>query len=116
MRIRVLGVDDAPAFQRIRLSGLQECPTGFASSYEEECDTPSAAVVARLVAKDDPPRNWFIEISTIQRGCVWTGCSQVSCWRLFACIDQVVATIANAFERFSGRRIGSVGPRTLVVS
>ena len=52
MRVRILGVDDAHAFQVIRLRGLQECPTAFASSYEEECSTPAAVVAERLVAKE----------------------------------------------------------------
>src|SRR2546429_9401473 len=36
MQIRNLGPADAAAFQALRLRGLLECPTSFASSYEEE--------------------------------------------------------------------------------
>ena len=53
MQIRVLQVDDAPAFQLIRLRGLEECPSAFASSYEEECNTPMGVVAERLAAKED---------------------------------------------------------------
>jgi ribosomal protein S18 acetylase RimI-like enzyme len=48
MRIRVLGPDDAAAFQRVRLQALLVDPVAFASSYEEERDTPIAIVAERL--------------------------------------------------------------------
>jgi len=48
-----LGPADAAAFQELRLRGLAECPTAFASSYEEECDTPVAAVAERLAPAVD---------------------------------------------------------------
>ena len=52
MHVRVLGIDDVPHFQAIRLRGLQESPSAFASSYEEECSTPLAIVAERLAAKE----------------------------------------------------------------
>jgi hypothetical protein len=53
MQIRVLAPSDAPGFQALRLRGLQECPEAFASSYEEEVDTPLNEVERRLQAKPD---------------------------------------------------------------
>jgi ribosomal protein S18 acetylase RimI-like enzyme len=53
MQIRVLAPSDAPGFQALRLRGLQECPEAFASSYEEEVDTPLNEVESRLQAKPD---------------------------------------------------------------
>jgi len=46
--IRRLGPDDAAPFQALRLQGLLECPTAFASSHEEEAGEPVSAVAARL--------------------------------------------------------------------
>ena len=51
MQISELGAGDASAFQALRLAALRECPSAFASSYEEEHGTPIAAVAERLVAK-----------------------------------------------------------------
>jgi len=53
MRIGELGSEHARAFQELRLAALRECPSAFASSYEEEHDTPIAVVAERLVAKPD---------------------------------------------------------------
>jgi RimJ/RimL family protein N-acetyltransferase len=53
MQVRVLTPADAPAFQVLRLRGLQECPSAFASSYEEEVSTPIAVVAERLSAQED---------------------------------------------------------------
>ncbi len=53
MRIRELSVDDARAFQALRLAALRNCPSAFASSYEEENETPIAVVAERLAAKSD---------------------------------------------------------------
>jgi RimJ/RimL family protein N-acetyltransferase len=38
MRVRRLTADDAAAWQALRLQALQDAPTAFASSYEEEKD------------------------------------------------------------------------------
>ncbi len=46
--IRRLNPADAAAFQALRLQGLLECPTAFASSHEEEAREPVSAVAARL--------------------------------------------------------------------
>jgi hypothetical protein len=48
MLIRRLTPSDAAAFQVLRLQGLQESPSAFSSSYEEECGRPLEAVANRL--------------------------------------------------------------------
>jgi RimJ/RimL family protein N-acetyltransferase len=48
MSVRVLSGADAREFQRLRLEGLRQCPTAFASHYEEERDTRIEAVATRL--------------------------------------------------------------------
>lgn len=48
MLIRRLTPSDAVAFQSLRLRGLQESPTAFSSSYEEECGRPLEFVAKRL--------------------------------------------------------------------
>ena len=53
MQVRRLGFNDASEFQVLRLQALQECPSAFASSYEEECETPAAVVAERLVTTPD---------------------------------------------------------------
>ena len=53
MQIRALAPSDAAAFQAIRLRGLRECPEAFASSYEEEVDTPLGKIEDRLQPKTD---------------------------------------------------------------
>ena len=53
MDVRKLTPEDAPEFQALRLSGLRECPTAFASSYEEECDRLLPEIADRLAARDD---------------------------------------------------------------
>ena len=49
MEIRSLGPADTGAFQALRLRGLRECPTAFASSYEEEYRDEREVVAKRLV-------------------------------------------------------------------
>lgn len=53
MVIRLLVPDDAPAFQELRLSALQESPTSFVATYEEEQDLPLETVATRLAATRD---------------------------------------------------------------
>ena len=53
MQIRELVPEDAHKFQALRLAALRECPSAFASSYEEEHETPIAVVAERLVANAD---------------------------------------------------------------
>ena len=53
MQIRPLRPQDATAFAALRLRGLQECPEAFASSYEEEVDTPIHELEGRLKPKTD---------------------------------------------------------------
>lgn len=53
MHIRPLVPADAPAFHSLRLRGLREAPTAFASSYEDECDTPGSEVAERMAGNKD---------------------------------------------------------------
>ena len=53
MHIRALAPPDSTAFQALRLRGLRECPEAFASSYEEEVDTPLSEIERRLQPKTD---------------------------------------------------------------
>jgi ribosomal protein S18 acetylase RimI-like enzyme len=53
MNVRKLGPPDAAAFQALRLQALREDPIAFASSYEEERDTPIETVAERLGPTDD---------------------------------------------------------------
>jgi len=51
--VRPLGPADAPAFHALRLEALRQEPSAFASSYEEEQDTPLATVAKRLAPSPD---------------------------------------------------------------
>ena len=53
MEIRAQRPEDAAAFQALRLQGLLECPSAFASSHAEEVGTALTVVAERLAAKDD---------------------------------------------------------------
>jgi RimJ/RimL family protein N-acetyltransferase len=53
MHIRRLTPEDAALFQALRLAALQEVPTAFGSSFEEEKDFPSAVIEGRLAIKPD---------------------------------------------------------------
>ena len=53
MQVRVLVPVDAAAFQALRLQGLLECPSAFASSHEEEVAVPLATVAERLAEQPD---------------------------------------------------------------
>lgn len=53
MTIRRLTPADAPLFQALRLRGLSEDATAFASSFEEECDRPIEVIQAQLAARPD---------------------------------------------------------------
>ena len=46
--LRWLGADDAAAFQALRLAALQEVPSAFGSSYQEEKDEAVSLVAERL--------------------------------------------------------------------
>ena len=52
MHVRTLQPQDAAEYQALRLRGLAEAPTAFASSYEEEASTPIAEIASRLQPKD----------------------------------------------------------------
>ena len=51
MHVRTLQPEDAAEYQALRLRGLAEAPTAFASSYEEEVSTPVAEIARRLQPK-----------------------------------------------------------------
>jgi ribosomal protein S18 acetylase RimI-like enzyme len=51
--VRLLAPEDAVAFQALRLRGLQEWPSAFASSFEEEVDTAIDVVASRLAPRED---------------------------------------------------------------
>ena len=53
MELRVLEAGDVAAFTALRLAALQECPTAFSSSYEEECDIPLAQRAERMAPDRD---------------------------------------------------------------
>ena len=53
IQVRELVANDAGAFQALRLAALRECPSAFASSYEEEHLTPIAVVAKSLAANPD---------------------------------------------------------------
>jgi len=53
MDVRKLTPADATAFQSLRLLGLRECPTAFASSYEEECNIALPSIADRLGPRHD---------------------------------------------------------------
>src|SRR4051794_26236922 len=48
MQIRRLLPSDAATFQALRLRALQESPTAFGSSYEEEVERPLSVVATSL--------------------------------------------------------------------
>ena len=48
MPIRRLQPPDAAAFLSLRLASLQDCPSAFSSSFEEERETPLATIEARF--------------------------------------------------------------------
>jgi ribosomal protein S18 acetylase RimI-like enzyme len=53
LQIRRLTPADASAYQELRLAGLQNAPSAFGSSYEEEKDNPIATIEGRLAFKAD---------------------------------------------------------------
>lgn len=57
MLIRPLTADDAESFRNFRLLALQESPTSFGSSHEEESDRSLAQIASFLV--DSPERVVF---------------------------------------------------------
>lgn len=54
--IRILGPDDAGAFQTLRLRGLRESPGAFGSTLEEEVGRSIEEVAERLVESRAAPR------------------------------------------------------------
>ncbi|WP_025599257.1 GNAT family N-acetyltransferase [Burkholderia sp. WSM2230] len=53
MLVRQLTPSDATSFQTLRLAGLKETPTSFASSYEEEVHRSLDEIAKQLAARDD---------------------------------------------------------------
>jgi GNAT superfamily N-acetyltransferase len=52
MKVRALSTSDAEQYQALRLRGLKEAPSAFASSFEEEADTSIEEIARRLQPKD----------------------------------------------------------------
>ena len=53
MNVRILERGDAEAYQSLRLAGLQECPSAFASSFAEESGLGLEVVAERLSPSAD---------------------------------------------------------------
>jgi RimJ/RimL family protein N-acetyltransferase len=53
MHIRRLTPQDSASFQAVRLAALQDAPSAFGSSFEEERSFPSSVIEARLALKPD---------------------------------------------------------------
>lgn len=51
--LRKLTSDDAPAYRELRLHGLQESPTAFGSSYEQESPQPLEFFAGRIEGSAD---------------------------------------------------------------
>lgn len=56
MHTRRLTPDDAAALQALRLTALQECPSAFGSSYEEEVSMPLSVVASGLAPDSGRPK------------------------------------------------------------
>ena len=63
MKIRSLKQEDAALFQELRLRGLSECPSAFASSYEEECGLSLEEIGERL-----SPRPGRVTLGAFEEG------------------------------------------------
>lgn len=53
MHIRRLTPADAPAFQALRLFALEDAPSAFGSSYEEESRFSASTIEGRLALRPD---------------------------------------------------------------
>lgn len=58
--VRVLGPDDAAAYQALRLRGLREHPQAFTSSAEQDADLPLAWAQRRLATDATRPHDFFL--------------------------------------------------------
>lgn len=58
--VRVLGPDDAPPYQALRLRGLREHPEAFTSSAEHDADQPLAWAQRRLADDATRPDDFFL--------------------------------------------------------
>ena len=56
---RVLGPQEASAYQQLRLKSFQDDPFAFSESYEDECNRPLSDFEQELKTQGDPPE-WFI--------------------------------------------------------
>lgn len=71
IQIRLLTPDDAPAWRRLRLAALQECPESFLASYEEECDLAPDEWRERITPRLDGSR-WTLGAFAAADGLVGT--------------------------------------------
>lgn len=53
MTIRLLDAGDAAAYQQLRLLALQECPTAFSASFEDEANRSLDDIAARIKPAPD---------------------------------------------------------------
>ena len=65
--IRPLQASDAPAFRALRLAALAAHPTAFASSVEDEADTPLATLAERRARLSVPGVRDFLGYGAMWR-------------------------------------------------
>jgi RimJ/RimL family protein N-acetyltransferase len=65
MHIRRLTPSDASAYQSLRLAALQDTPSAFGSSHEEERDRPVSEIEARLAVASDSGVFGAFEVDTL---------------------------------------------------
>jgi RimJ/RimL family protein N-acetyltransferase len=67
LKIRELEVGDANSYQALRLRALDEHPTAFVSSYEQQRDSPVSAVNERLSSSFDSPDGFILGCFVAER-------------------------------------------------
>lgn len=60
VQIRVLQVEDAPAFRNLRLESFRESPLGFSESYEDEKERPLLDFEEEVIPVGDPPEYYIL--------------------------------------------------------
>ena len=91
MHIRTLTPEDAAEYQALRLRGLAEVPTAFASSHEEESGTPVAEIARRLLPKETGAifgaftENKLVGLTGIQRESMTKLSHKAYLWGMYVC-------------------------------